>query len=379
MKPAFDQFLARALRGEGSAWSDSGQGADDLSRVMGRISLHGIALMLANKGDTIASWPEELQESVIEEGRLQQIWEVSHHRMLQGLLKRLADAGLDTVVMKGTALAYSLYENPAMRRRGDTDLLVREDQLGAVRAILAEQGLYRSHDVHGLLFQETWLHETAFGAIHGIDLHWRTCDSPVLERVLPTADLFATSLPLPRLCRSARMADPVLTFIQVALNRGWHVIHGYHVDGERIGNGERLIWASDFDRLARGMAVDQWERLVTLAIDRQVAVIVRDALGFAVRSFGTPVPDAVLRRLDAAPVSSPPYDFLRQQDALHRRWADLGASRGIRAKLTFLAKLAYPDEEYLRGCFPAASGWPRQALYGRWVLANTLFRRKKRA
>lgn len=47
------------------------QGDADLSSVIGRISLHGIALMLANAGDTIASWPEELRASVIDLARLE--------------------------------------------------------------------------------------------------------------------------------------------------------------------------------------------------------------------------------------------------------------------------------------------------------------------
>ena len=370
MKTDLDEFLAKTLRGESPAWAQMEQDECAPDVAVARVHLHGIALMLSALPEAMGDWPPAVQQAVLEEARTQQMWEVSHHQMVAALIERLASAGIAAVVMKGTALAYSVYDVPAMRRRGDTDLLVPESQLGQVREILVQQGLRQRDVPYGLLFQEGWIHETAFGTMHGIDLHWRTSDSPVLEQVLPSADYFALSQPLPRLSPHACMADPVLTFVQVALNRAWHGFHGYMVDAERISNGDRLVWASDFDRLARGMSPEDWGRLEAIASTRQVAPIVHDALRYAHEAFATPLPGGLLDRLDQAPATSPVIAYLAQADMMRRHRADIAALPGWHAKLRFIAPLVFPSGRYLRHRYPASAHWPTLALYARWLLHN---------
>ncbi|MBM4284540.1 MAG: nucleotidyltransferase family protein [Deltaproteobacteria bacterium] len=56
------------------------------------------------------------------------------------LLRRLADAGVECVLLKGADLRHRLYPEPATRPMGDLDLLIPPAQLAPARRVMAELG-----------------------------------------------------------------------------------------------------------------------------------------------------------------------------------------------------------------------------------------------
>ena len=52
------------------------------------------------------------------------------------VLGSLADQGIVPVLIKGAPLAYTVYDDPSLRPRGDTDLLVRPEEVQQARRIL---------------------------------------------------------------------------------------------------------------------------------------------------------------------------------------------------------------------------------------------------
>jgi hypothetical protein len=81
-------------------------------------------------------------------------------RMLADYLRRAAERMLETVVLKGLAVAVDVYGDPAVRPGGDIDLLVRQRDVEASLDILDEMGLgqhwpnllddrfYKRHHLH---------------------------------------------------------------------------------------------------------------------------------------------------------------------------------------------------------------------------------------
>ncbi len=65
------------------------------------------------------------------------------HSQLNRVLQHLHDVGLQVVVLKGAALAYTLYPDPACRTMRDIDLLVRKQDVNATVKALVELG-YRT-------------------------------------------------------------------------------------------------------------------------------------------------------------------------------------------------------------------------------------------
>lgn len=355
-------LLAAALREENCSWPQEWDDEATLAQMWRQIQFHGVALALADSRDNIADWPGALMARIRDEARQQVFWEESHLAMLRRLLSALEDEGIDHRLMKGTAIAYSVYRKPAWRKRGDSDILVPESDLQRVRALLSRLGLRPRAEIHGLMAQETWLAETGFAMVHHIDLHWHPTDRPVLRKLLPVADYFADAQKLPRLAASALAADNVLCFIHGAVNQAWHKIRGYYVDGERIYGGERLIWSMDNALLAQNFTVADWERLEQIAIARGAAGLVCDALHRAERDLHAAIPAGLMARLAAQPEDAQLTRHFASHDPREAFWADLVASRGLRNKLGFLRAQILASPAHLRGKYPRAQRWPLPLL-----------------
>ena len=362
----FDCHLAAVLRGEVGEWPFGGR--DEHSAALwDRVLFHGIAGLLAERIGSLADWPEALRLLVRDEAKVQAFWEVSHRAMLAELLAGLAQRHVASMLMKGSALAYSLYAEPSSRRRGDSDLLVAKRDLAATREVLAEQGFTRRDDPHGLFFQESWLLDTGIGLIHAVDLHWQPSDSPALQQVLRGEEFLTRPRPLPRLSPHAAMPDLILTFLQGSLNQAWHSAKGYLVDDERVIGGERLIWAWDNHLITREFSDGDWQQLVEIATARGVAPLVLGALDLARGRIGTQVPEAVLERLRKVPKGTKMADHLRETNRIRAFFTDLSAIHSLRDKYAFTLGHALPDTGHLRRKYPRSAGWPAPLLHLRRI------------
>jgi len=99
-------------------------------------------------------------------------------REIAGLLEALNAAGIETMLLKGAALALLYYRDLALRSMGDVDLLVRPERVRDAVALLQARGfriLRHSAnvltDVH--LFSRKAINLTS-EAVPELDLHWRT-------------------------------------------------------------------------------------------------------------------------------------------------------------------------------------------------------------
>src|SRR4051812_38011046 len=70
-----------------------------------------------------------LRESAIREAAV----EALRLADLRAVLAALASRGVHPLIVKGTALAYSIYDAPELRPRGDTDVLIDPNDIDAVR------------------------------------------------------------------------------------------------------------------------------------------------------------------------------------------------------------------------------------------------------
>ncbi|MEO5706811.1 MAG: nucleotidyltransferase family protein [Alteraurantiacibacter sp.] len=370
MRTAVDDFLAQALRGEAPSWPHRWQGSAATDLIVERVQFHGIALLLADMPAALAAWPDDVRAAVMDEARMQVLWEDLHLTMLRHVFDGLRDARVTGIVMKGTALAYSVYDPPAGRRRGDTDLLVRADQLDRVRIVLRQAGLVAAPTIFGVMYQEAWQYETCINTRHTIDLHWRVSDSAVLQLSCPAGEVLAQALPLPGLHAHALASSPKHTFIQTAFNRALHKSQGYLVGDIKVMSGDRLIWASDFDRLQRQFSDDDWAGLCQLALARGIAAIVLDAMRFARAALGAPLPAHIEHGLAAHTEDSGAARYLAEHDHVKRYLADFHALPGLGEKLGMIRRLTFPSSGHLRDRFPDMAGWPIVALYLRWMWRN---------
>jgi hypothetical protein len=248
---AADKFLASCVQATladaplppwpfGSTQQSSLPEADLADALISRAEFHGIALLLTYRGTQGNDWPSPVMAQLTQLARLSGLWEELHRPRITGLIEVLADRGVASIVLKGSALAYLHYPDPALRRRGDTDLLIRPEDLDTTRAALREAGWISPPPSRGLYFQESWDIDCGLGMLHTLDLHWHPTDRPVIQKVLRPEDYWASTRLLPRLSPRAAAPDPVIMLVHGAINQFWHETRGILVEGERVVGGRRL-------------------------------------------------------------------------------------------------------------------------------------------
>jgi hypothetical protein len=351
--PASDPLaagLARALRGE------AGLSAEMIRAAPG----HGVAPLLHARTPSPA---------LRTEAQARAMWELRHRAVLARLTGALAAAGLQVALMKGTALAYDLFAEPAQRPRGDSDLLARAADVAQVRAILRAQGFVpfyaQESDPGAGRTQEPWSLRVPDGSSHDVDLHWEVLNAAALEHVLPVEDVLAQAAPLPRLSPAARGIARHHALILAALHRAQHIHSPYFVNDVAVYGGDRLIWLVDIDLLSRALTPAEWDLVVTRSSARGVAPVVLGALQSAADLLDTPLPADVVRRLTDAP-PGPGTAYLLQRGRLGRVLSDLRA-RGPARALGAAWRRACPPAEYMRMQF-AGSTAPLPVLYLRRLL-----------
>ncbi len=294
------------------------------------------------------------------------MWELRHRQILAGLLEALAARGMRALVIKGTALAYDLYPDAALRPRGDTDLLIAPSDLDRVRELLAAQGFSRptGENAPAGSTQEVWHIVPPGSTAHDIDLHWQAFNGPSLAPVIPVEEAMAEGLPLPRLAPEARGLSRGHGLLHSCIHRAQHILSPYFVDGKAHYGGDRLIWLYDIDLLARALNAGEWESFASRAIARGVAPVCRGALEEAQRLLGTPLPGDVMARLGAAPEGAVTR-YLLGSGRKGRAMADLRAS-GAGGAWRYLRARLLPPAAIVRGQYPH-SRWPLPFLYLRRI------------
>ena len=351
--------LAALLRGERVAWAALEIDPDalltfceheDLSGLVHRAIAHGLP----------NDWPAAFVDRLARRARLDAALELARGHEIQRVLDALALAGVRAVLFKGTALAYSRYAHPALRPRGDTDLLVPRKDLDAAGAALTALGYAVSETSGGdVLFRQVEFHRRdAHGVVHAFDVHWQISNQERFARMFDDDELWRRAEAVEALGPHARAAGAADALLISCVHPVMH-----HRDDDR------LIWSYDTHVIASAMDAGQWSSFVELARAKAVAAICLHGLAQARAHFGTTMPASVGDRLAAAARSSEPSaEYLMPG----RSWRDDVAAnfRALpdwRARMRLLQEMALPSPEYIRRAYSL----DRSTLA--WILLPALY------
>ncbi|MCC7369095.1 MAG: nucleotidyltransferase family protein [Chloroflexi bacterium] len=223
-------------------------------------------------------------------------------------LQTLVDAGCDPVVLKGAALAYTRYPNPASRLFSDVDVLLPEHQIGRAATCLAQAGY-------------TLVPGPALPAAHqhlpplqppdhsiAVELHRGLVEDTAPYRVEIGA-MLQRARPVSILGVPVRELDPVDALIHVSV----HLSYGHRYTRMPIRSLADILALTSHDRI-------DWPELVSRARAAHVSGAVIWPLALARGWLGAPVPHAVLAQL------APPRPLTRVLTALLRTGSILDPS-----------------------------------------------------
>ncbi|MBP1804830.1 nucleotidyltransferase family protein [Rubellimicrobium aerolatum] len=359
-----DDLLAAGLRGP-CCWPPEA----DPGRVVSRALFHGVAGLLAGR---LSGWPPEATAALRRTALAQSMWEMRHGRVLADLLAALDAAGVRVLLLKGTALAYDLYDPPAQRPRGDSDLLVPPENLDAARAVLEAQGFAHYYDdpsaEDGTRLQEAWRRTTPDGLPHEIDLHWRTLNARALMHLFPFDAAWARARPLPRLAPQARGLPLDLALLLACAHRAQHLVNPYFANGRAYHEGDRLIWLRNIDLIARALDAEGWAAFEAATLEGGLAPVALEGLRSAAARLGTPLPEATTARLATAPRDTPAARYLLGAAQAGRALRDLRAVPGLGGKARYLWRRVLPPASFLRMKYPELAGRPVPLLHMKRIM-----------
>jgi hypothetical protein len=282
---------------------------------------------------------------------------------LRGLLGAWQSAGVQTLLMKGAHLAYSIYTRSDLRPRLDTDVLIAPAARADAEAVLLSLGYEASRHVSGELVshQASFVKRQGIATLHAVDLHWKVANPQLFADALVFDELWADRTPLPRLSPAAHGLSRPHALALACVHR---VAHHY--------DSPCLIWLYDIHLLATAMASEAWQRFVGLAQSRGISRIVRQGLTLTSHTFGTVVPDEVWMSLqhahDPESEDATAAYLQRTRRPVENLVADMRALPSWSKRIRLVREHLFPSPQYMREVYAPASRAPLPVLYTRRVL-----------
>lgn len=288
-------------------------------------------------------------------------------RQLRELLDSFSKAGVRVLVLKGPALARTVYPDTAIRSSNDIDLLVRPKEFPKACEIF-KTGNYQRVTKNFEILKDVYCEEifiprpNLLGHNFGVEVHWDAHRFFGYERRNNIEDLFS---------RAVKIETPNLTFetldtIDSLIHAALHLImsHSQHMC---------LIWIYDIALLAHDLSSSDWEELqkrssawgsrfsvVNSLKMAQIWAGLQLPIGFNDLSIWPQPTNAELKAVsNAIHKYDRPFNLLKLY---------LSKSSSITKKFHVLLKLLFPDPDYIRIVHPSND----------WLLPFSYLRRLRR-
>jgi hypothetical protein len=353
---AAEASLCAAIRGTPGIWRELVEPAAQ-SRFLAAATLHRLRPMLGFRlraSGELPSWPTHLREALADAERAEAALEIVRRRELCRLLHAFAAAGVDVLLLKGAAVAYTIYPEPWLRPREDTDLLVRSADARRAGEVLASAGYQPAHMQSGdfVTYQRLHVRTDRAGRRHACDLHWKIANPAPFADLLSPEDLLRHAM-------SVSLGDAPAARIphrsHALLLACWHRVSHHHDSGD-------LLWLYDLHLLADRLPdADVTEVLVIARETRTVAICAR-GWHLARERFDTRLPAELLAEDETAADSAPSLEIYlkpgaRKVDLLA---ADLRALPDWRSRARLVREHLFPPAEYMLSSH--GGGWRRAML-----------------
>lgn len=377
-----ERLICNVIRGDITVWPEKADRAD-VSRFIELLRFHGVTTLVArglSNDAGRASWPAAILDYCREQTLVQAVSEMTGRAEIARVLQGLASAGIKALLLKGGSLAYSLYENPVLRPRGDTDLLVPPHARRPAEDVLRRLAYAPSMQMAGefISYQENWAFTDRVGVVHDLDLHWRVNNSQLLANLLDYDELAARATGVAALGANASALAPVHALLFACMHLAGHRHAPIYLDGIAHPAGERLIWLYDIHLLVSAMPQTELDEFTTLAARKQMTTICRDALRVSAQRFLTQIPEQAMQRLSPVRGIEPSARYC-SAGPVRQMVDDFLALDGAGARARLLRELLFPAEAYMRDKYRgAAVSWlpflyARRAMQAFWRLAARRF------
>jgi hypothetical protein len=340
--------------------------------LLKHLRYHGIIPLLYLRARTLSA---ALRPPEIVASRIREIFLLSCARWLR-IEKQLREI-LDTfrrekislLVLKGQALACTVYPDPATRPSVDIDLLIRPDQYFKARNVLNQLGyrseLDRFETFHELFNAEPFVHKDNAKKYFEVDVHWSLFQYHGLNRNNGIREVFRNPITVETPALRFETLDRVNALIYAA----FHLILHHPKD-------MRLTWIGDIALLAESLVYpDEWEVLRQRCSTLKLRLAMKEALKLAQVWYGLQIPGGYndfTKWLDPEEDEKAELTYLLKKEGPDIRLKGyFGNFLSAPRKIQFLLKFLFPSPDYICMTYPPPRKWLLPLSYvrrwGSWI------------
>ena len=322
--------------------------------MVARQRLSGLAMAAAEAGQLdLADWQFQ---GLLELQRDAMIRALELERTLFSLAGTFEGAGLDMVVLKGPALAHTLYPNAAWRPFGDLDLLVRTEDWDEACGLLSGSGFHRRYTEPRPGFSKRFGHTAQHVRDDGleVDLHRTLVSGPFGLWIEPRV-LFEHTDTFRLGGKAFRRLDDSALFLHACV----HASLGHRPP--------LLLPLRDVVQTVIAGKVDM-STIADLSTRWRLGAVVQHACTTAWETLGVRVSMGSLiepsRRSDRRERRALEAYTTERRSRGGRMLASVRAIPGLRSKLFFISALVFPSREFVDD---RARGTGRASYLKRWL------------
>lgn len=326
-------------------------------QLLGLLDYHGVTML----ADYFNNLPTALKPLITQRKAMMAANDELKKQQLIALFDAFAEANLhQSILFKGSALAYTLYAKPWHRPRSDSDILINPNQRKAFEDVFKQLGYKKQFAIEGnyVSYQHTFSKHLAGQSAINIDLHWRINNRQILAKSFNVSELIDHGQLLNELSPKIKTPSHVDSILISSLHRLGHHQHE-----------ERLTWLYDIHLLAASLSQAEWQHLLEKAQQKQLSGITIDALNLCKKVLDTVIPDEISQQMSHSATKPEASQLFLRRDLPERTlfWNDLKALPSITAKLSYLFETLVPNPEYIRqqmGTKYAAWGYLKRLVRG---------------
>lgn len=261
----------------------------DWPRLLCLAEEHGVAghLAAASRMVDSALIPPEVEKALADQQRAQVLFSLRMTAELFRVLECFASSGIEALVVKGPVLAVEAYGDPAMRRYGDLDLLVRGRDIRRATEVMIASGYHAKVPLAAI----------DAGKIPGQYLFYKADTKLLVElhndrtlryfpRRLPLEKFFARQIRVPLDAHQAPALSIEDELVLISIHGAKHF-------------WERLIWIADVAALITRQSGIDWQRVDASAQEVGAVRMLDTGLRLAAELLRARLPETVQAGVEA--------------------------------------------------------------------------------
>ena len=302
------------------------------------------------------AWPEQIRMRLEREAKRQFLIEMRRREETRTLLEKLAEKGINVLLLKGAAMGALYYPQPGLRPCEDTDILIEEKDREGIEAVMKALHFEIENKIEGEFVnsQFTWYREEESGILHSYDFHLKISNAQLFSKVFHFQELMRNAVRMPRLGPFALTLSPVEALLYSCMHR---VAHHY--------DDEHAVWLYDIHLLAGQV---DWQAFAELAREKRMRAVSLRGIRLAQKRFGTFLPENFEILLeDFAPekTGEPAAAFLNEvKTPFGVLLSDLRALRSWRDRAQLLREHLFPSVPYMKRKYTIKSNFSLPFFYG---------------